>query len=373
MKTFLPVLSTLLTVACCGAQAAAPAAAPAAALDLARVAAPSRVAASGPAGAPAAARAGPPVPASASASAPTSASASAPVSASAAAVNPLTGQPLAFETAQRRLEQMRLETQLLEEEAKQAAIRNNMALAPIRRTSEERRLQAEMFGPTGAGGPAVPSTRAAVPAPVAGASARPARGQGTSAQGPMPSTSAVPSLPAVVLPPQGPQVLAILRNGERRRAIVQAGATTATVSEGDEWMGRRIGPITDGAVTIDGTVIELPRNPAVIAAIDRRPPPGQPQPAQGSQSPSASPRVPAVPGQAQAFPPLPPLPALPAIGPIDPRNPLSAFGPQPTPAAPMPPRPAVQPLTPAVTPGFPPAFAPAFSAAPAAPAADALP
>ena len=56
------------------------------------------------------------------------------------AVNPLTGQPLAFETTQRRLEQMRLETQLLEEEAKQAAIRNNMSLAPIRRSSEERRL-----------------------------------------------------------------------------------------------------------------------------------------------------------------------------------------------------------------------------------------
>ncbi|MCA3070227.1 MAG: hypothetical protein ING90_11230 [Rhodocyclaceae bacterium] len=307
MKIFLSVLSTLLSIAGSGIQAAAPAATPA------------------------------------------------------SAVNPLTGQSLAFETTQRRLEQMRLETQLLEEEAKQAAIRNNLSLAPIRRSSEERRLQAEMFGPAAAGGLTVPAARGPGAAPVAPLAARPGRVQAPSVQPLAPASSAMPPAPATFLSPPGPQVLAILRNGDRRRAIVQAGAATATVSEGEEWMGRRIGAITDGSVTLDGTVIELPRNPAVIAAIDRRPPPGQPQSAQ-AVAPVVSARLPAVtaPGMAQpqAFPPLPPLPALPVIGPIDPRNPLSAIGPQPAPATPT----ANRPLTPTLP-----------TAMPASVAADTLP
>jgi hypothetical protein len=278
----------------------------------------------------------------------------------AAAVNPLTGQPLAFETTQRRLEQMRLETQLLEEEAKQAAIRNNMSLAPIRRSSEERRLQAEMFGPAAAGVLPVPAARGPGTAPVAPLAARPGRVQAPSVHPPALAAPAMPTAPATFLPSQGPHVLAILRNGDRRRAIVQAGPATATVSEGDEWMGRRIGAITDGSVTMDGTVIELPRNPAVIAAIDQRPPHGQPQPAR-APAPAASSRLPTAaaprpgPAQPQA---LPPLPSLPVIGPIDPRNPLSAIGPQPAPFAAVSPRPLALPFAPPV---------------PVAPAADALP
>ena len=255
---------------------------------------------------------------------------------------------------------MRLETQLLEEEAKQAAIRNNMSLAPIRRSSEERRLQAEMFGPAAAGVLPVPAARGPGTAPVAPLAARPGRVQAPSVHPPALAAPAMPTAPATFLPSQGPHVLAILRNGDRRRAIVQAGAATATVSEGDEWMGRRIGAITDGSVTMDGTVIELPRNPAVIAAIDQRPPPGQPQPA-NAPSPAAFSRLPtaAAPRPAPAQPQaLPPLPSLPVIGPIDPRNPLSAIGPQPAPFAAVSPRPLALPFAP---PG------------PVAPAADALP
>lgn len=273
-------------------------------------------------------------PAPASGAAPASTSTSAPTPAS---VNPLTGQPLAFENTQRRLEQMRLETQLLEEEAKQAAIRNNLSLAPIRRTQEERRLQAEMFGP-GVPGSVVAATarpQAATPRPPA-RPARPVRPElpAPSVPGAIGTASVAPPPAATV--PQPPQVLAILRNGDQRRAIVQAGGSTLTVSEGDEWLGRRIGPITERTVTIDGNVVELPRNPAVIAAIDRRPPPGQPQ-AASSVAPTGAPLRPAGPplqpplglqAGSQPFPPLPPLPALPAIGPVDPRNPLSVLGPQ---------------------------------------------
>jgi len=268
----------------------------------------------------------------------------APPSAARSGVNPLTGQPLAFEAAQRRLEQMRLETQMLEEEAKQTNIRNSMTLAPIRRTSEERRLQAEMFGPLGLTGPA--------------AGAQP---QATSAQGfgparptaPLPPRRVErPSVPQVGLavPPAGgaspvaagipgasgasaPQVMAILRSGERRRAIVQLGGVTATVSEGDQFNGRTIGPITETSVSIDGVAIDLPRNPAMVAAVDRRPPPGQPvmaavanalgvrAPVAGTGGASAFPPLPAMPG-------LPQMPTLPAIGLLDPDNPLSALAPQ---------------------------------------------
>jgi len=274
--------------------------------------------------------------------------------ASASTVNPLTGQPLAFEATQRRLEQMRLETQLLEEEARQAAIRSNMSLAPARRSNEERRLQTDMFGPAAAGGP-LPAVRGVAPPAAAGraVAATPTRGRNPAAQPP----AAAPAMPvgaSTLPPPQGPQVLAILRNGERRRAILQAGGTTATVSEGEDWMGRRIGPITDGSVSVDGVVIDLPRNPAVIAAIDRRPPPGQPQAVQAN-APAVVPRGAGGAGPAQAFPPLPPLPPLPVIGPLDPRNPLSAIGPQPTLAMPvtaMPPRP-LGPAVPAAMPGAP--------------------
>lgn len=322
MNAFLPWLLPILCLSCAGAHAAA----------LTAPTAPT------PATAPTVAVA-PAVPASPNASAST--------------VNPLTGQPLAFEATQRRLEQMRLETQLLEEEARQAAIRSNMSLAPARRSNEERRPQADMFGPAAAGAP-IPAARGAGPGAAAGRVAAPAtaRGRSPAVQPP----AAAPAMPAATptLSPQGPQVLAILRNGEQRRAILQAGGATATVSEGEDWMGRRIGPITDGSVTVDGVVIDLPRNPAVIAAVDRRPPPGQPQAVQAN-APAAVPRGPTGAGPVQALPRLPPLPPLPVIGPLDPRNPLSAIGPQPTLAMPAPaisPRP-VTPAVPAVMPGAP--------------------
>ncbi len=251
-----------------------------------------------------------------------------------ATVNPLTGQPLAFENAQRRLEQMRLETQLLEEEAKQAAIRNNLSLAPIRRNQEERRLQSEMFGPgaSAASPPAAARPQAAAPrtparpaSPIQPAATPPGNGGAV----PLTSMATAPVVPG----PQPPQVLAIVRNGEQRRAIVQAGGSATTVAEGDDWMGRRIGLITERTVMIDGNAVELPRNPAVIAAIDRRPPPGQPQAGAvaGTMPRPAGPPVQAPFGQASPgpFAPLPPLPSLPPIGPVDPRNPLSVLGPQP--------------------------------------------
>jgi len=279
------------------------------------------------------------------------------------AVNPLTGQTSAFEATQRRLEQMRLETLLLEEEAKQTNIRNSMTLAPIRRTSEERRLQAEMFGPAG-----IP---AALPGPVALPTRAPAaparRPPQVRAAAPPPHVEAATAPPVpVIVAPAGPQVMAILRSGDKRRAIVQIGTTTMTVSDGDAFMGRVIGPITDNSVSVDGVVVDLPRTPAVLAVVDRRPPPGQPvmvnapRDAPGAMRPSgalsvASPPRPAAASSPVAFPPLPPLASVPLIAPVDPANPLSVLGPRPSlpPASSQTALPAASPLPP------PPAPAPA--------------
>jgi hypothetical protein len=242
--------------------------------------------------------------------------------AAAPAVNPLTGQPLAFETTQRRLEQMRLETQLLEEEAKQAAIRNNMSLAPIRRGHEERRLQAEMFGSALSGHATAPGAGAAIGGGGSAAATRTPR-RPSRAAAPLPSAappvvaSALPaasSMAPVVVPAQGPQVLAILRNGDQRRAIVQSGTTTTAGMPGTS-LGMAGGASTTAASAL------------------------------------------------QPFPPLPPLPSVPVLGPVDPRNPLSALAPQPSgvppmspglagsptgPASPMPPRIMPGAVTPAV-------------------------
>lgn len=255
-------------------------------------------------------------------------------------VNPLTGQATAFEATQRRLEQMRLETQLLEEEAKQTNIRNSMTLAPIRRTSEERRLQAEMFGPAGMPAAMAGPTTLPIRSPAAPAR-RAAQTPQTRAAAVAPPVDAAP-LPArpVIVAPAGPQVMAILRSGDKRRAIVQIGATTMTVSDGDQFMGRAIGPITDSSVSVDGVVVDLPRNPAVLAVVDRRPPPGQPvmvnapRDAPAMMRPAGAPMVNAQPRPASAplpgaFPPLPPLASVPVIAPVDPANPLSVLGPGP--------------------------------------------
>jgi hypothetical protein len=255
---------------------------------------------------------------------------SAMVHAASAGVNPLTGQPLAFEAVQRRLEQMRLETQMLEEEAKQTNIRNSMTLAPIRRSSEERRLQAEMFGPLpsnsggNGGGVAAGTVRPVAPVPPRRVE-RPAVPQAVMPVAPSASLAAPVA--------SGPQVMAILRNGERRQAIVQVAGTTATVVEGDQIAGRKVGPITERSVNIDGVAVDMVRGPAVVAAIDRRPPPGQPAVVGGGSASQMRPAgmqmgVPGAAGLPGTFPPLPPLPTLPAIGPLDPDNPLSLLAPQ---------------------------------------------
>src|ERR1700694_4737047 len=74
--------------------------------------------------------------------------ASAPALAQAQAtnVNPLTGTSLGFEQKQKHLEELKLDTLMLEEQAKQAELRGRLDLAPIKRRSEERRLQGD--GPT---------------------------------------------------------------------------------------------------------------------------------------------------------------------------------------------------------------------------------
>ncbi len=206
--------------------------------------------------------------------------------AQAARVNPLTGTSLGFEEKQRRLEELKVDTLMLEEQAKQAELRGRLELAPMKRRSEERRLHND--------GPAFP--------PPLGAGA-PARA--TASRGAKRAQSATPrTAPPAVAPaaPPGPSVAAILKSGDRRRAVVNFNGQTYTVGEGDKILGQEVTAITGESVTVGGQTLYMERRPAVIAVVDRQPAAGTPG-AAARQSPGAPQPL---------LPPLAPLPAPPS-------------------------------------------------------------
>jgi hypothetical protein len=250
------------------------------------------------------------------------------------AVNPFNGQPRSLESTQRRLEQMRLETQLLEEEARQATLRGTIAAA--RAGPGDRRglppalpgvpagtvPPASPIGGAGAGGSA--ATRAPGPRrpqpPAPPVVARPGAASASAALGMAPAATGSPTASAAA--PGGAQLLAILRDGERRRAVLQMGLSALTVQEGDDVQGMRVGAIGDNALTLDGRMIELLRGLPSVPPAERRaatsaapPPPvlARPQP----PLPLAAPAGNAALGGRPASPAPVPWPALPPLSVIE--------------------------------------------------------
>ena len=231
-------------------------------------------------------------------------------------VNPFTGQPRSLEATQRRLEQLRLETQVLEEEARQATLRGTIAAArggTVERAAGLPGLPPASQAPNAMARPGGPR-RPQPPAPPV--VARP----GAASPAPATDTAASRSPTGSAAAPAGAQLLAILRDGERRRAVLQMGLGALTVQEGDEVGGMRVGPIGDNALTLDGRMLELLRGSATVPLADRRPAGGlapaapnlpRPQaplplvaPASGTASGSRTPAA------ASPWPALPPLPAI---------------------------------------------------------------
>jgi hypothetical protein len=197
----------------------------------------------------------------------------------AANVNPLTGTSLGFEQKQKHLEELKLDTLMLEEQAKQAELRGRLDLAPMKKRSEERRLQSD--------GPAFPPYHATGTPPVRATAAGGAKGG---------QTAAPPAVTAVAVPATspGPAVVAILKSGEKRLAVVSVEGQTYTVSEGHKIRGQEVSSITAEGVTLGGQILKIERRPAVIAVVDRQPAPSPP----GTSS---------VPPPGPVLPPLAPL------------------------------------------------------------------
>ena len=254
-------------------------------------------------------------------------------------VNPFTGQPRSLEATQRRLEQLRLETQVLEEEARQATLRGTIAAARVGdRTAAPPGLPAAGQPASVVARPGGPR-RPQPPAPpvVARPGAAPAA----------PATDAVAPRPSAGGPtaPGGAQLLAILRDGERRRAVLQMGLGALTVQEGDEVGGMRVGPIGDNALTLDGRMLELLRGSATVPLADRRPAAGlapaapnlpRPQAPLPLAAPASGPALGNRPqAAASPWPALPPLPALDdsATRPVEPPT-VGAARPRPSPTIP---------------------------------------
>lgn len=168
-------------------------------------------------------------------------------------VNPLTGTPLVIEHRQRRLEELKLETQMLEEQAKQAEIRARMGgaanLPPVNSLSPK---------------PVVP----VFPAPET-ASVAPKKTSVTlksvrksSADIPVrfvPSAQSAMNIAPLV------QVTAIFRSGERRRAVVRFNGELYTVGEGDLIAGNTVTSISEINVVIGDNTYKLERRAAFVA------------------------------------------------------------------------------------------------------------
>jgi hypothetical protein len=107
-------------------------------------------------------------------------------------------------------------------------------------------------------------------------------------------------------------VAAILKSGDKRRAVVNFNGQTYTVGEGDKIVGQEVTAITADTVTVGGQTLQMQRRPAVIAVIDRQPVTAAPG-AAPPQSPGMAPPL---------LPPLAPLSAtgypeaVPAGGPL---------------------------------------------------------
>jgi hypothetical protein len=213
-------------------------------------------------------------------------------------VNPLTGTSLGFEQKQRRLEELKVDTLMLEEEAKQAELRGRLELAPIKRRTEALRLQSD--------GPVFP------PPQGAGAPARATAAAGTRRGQRGATHMAPPAVAVAAAAPSVPSVAAILKSGDKRRAVVNFNGQTYTVGEGDQIAGQEVSAITAESVTVGGQTLQMERRPAVIAVIDRQPVTGA-QGAASAQSPGvAQPLLPLLaPLSAATYPD-----AVPGAGPL---------------------------------------------------------
>ncbi len=229
--------------------------------------------------------------------------------AGAAEVNPLTGTPLALEQKQRRLEELRLETQMLEEEVKQAELRGRVGVAGLARPGRSPRALANS--------PTVPPW----PAPThAEASPRP-KGAKTLARRPpegQPSQGAHSMAAAAGLPRTATPVLrAIFSARGGRRAVFALDENIVAGGEGEMLAGLHLTEVEERSARLGGVRYVLPTGWGTLVGAERA---GQEVAVDGARIRPLEQGAEAG-GSADAFAGLPPLPPLaPFPGPTPARN-----------------------------------------------------
>lgn len=197
--------------------------------------------------------------------------------------NPFTGKAADLEAKQRELDLSRLDTQILEERAKQADLSQRMNAAPLKTKVELRRIEREL-GTLVGGAPE---------------SAHASRQKG-------PRESAAPvATPA----PAAPRLAAVMRVGAERMAVIEQGGMTRAARRGETAFGVAVGEIGADYAEVNGVRQTASTASATVSTVDRVVPNGTAGGAVGL------PTAVLTPGTRSGAPALTPLP-LTATGPV---------------------------------------------------------
>lgn len=172
-------------------------------------------------------------------------------------VNPFTGVPTSFEDTQKRLELMRAQTQLLEEQLKQAGLAMDLKQLPQKKALESKQRSAGNLAASGYSGVGSVNTVSLPPDLLPGQgfsddlprSSSTSRKYKSSTQKKQVKPTVVQSAPAVASAPVL-RIVGMLDVGNGRGAVIAQGDTNVVVKLGEQTPFGLVTSITDNAVKI---------------------------------------------------------------------------------------------------------------------------
>lgn len=239
--------------------------------------------------------------------------ATAPVSAQAASapqsVNPFSGKPISLETRQRSLEIAKMETTLLEEQLKQAALTEDMAIMPLKKKVETAqattaRMKEELaqkdiaMAPKLKGLADADARKASNPMPLpseAKAKLKSKTRPGQKTKPVVPDDATVKPVAAAVPPPHI-EVTTVMSFGGTRSAVLDIDGNILTVKQGDNTPMGTVEIVDDQSVRVGGRAYKV-HGATLARVVISDPKPVDPK------APVAAPLAP-VAAPAQAGPPM---------------------------------------------------------------------
>lgn len=183
-------------------------------------------------------------------------------------VNPFNGKTLSLEARQRALEVAKMETTLLEEQLKQAAVTQDMTVMPLKKQVEtaqattarmkEELMQKELVqAPKTAAAAAAAAAKASNPMPIPAEAKAKAKTRPSQKAKPAPAEAAA-SKP-VVAPPPAPsvEVSTIMNFGGTRAAVLDFDGNLLTVKQGDNTPMGQVDIVDDQSVRIGGRAYKV--------------------------------------------------------------------------------------------------------------------